>query len=250
MASVESRRTAASVPGAARARESGRRARSPAIAFGDDAAIGHRHGGETVADRENDAECHFHQQERNEGDSQNRPACVDESEHPFQAADFAHSGLDGGTSYRRQITRGARSANLPMKASVNQSGFALLQGRSKDTTAHSVPASDVAPSLAGATARRQNDVRCIDVSRTARKPSCHRRRSLRPTSRPWPTCGSGLGGFPWIGSGSTRAGTATEKDVIEAEERENRLCELVDGTLVEKAVGFEESRVAVPTRFT
>jgi Uma2 family endonuclease len=40
-------------------------------------------------------------------------------------------------------------------------------------------------------------------------------------------------------------GTATEKDVIEAERRENRLCELVDGTLVEKAVGFEESRLAV-----
>ncbi len=35
-------------------------------------------------------------------------------------------------------------------------------------------------------------------------------------------------------------GTATEKDVIDAEARENRLCELVDGTLVEKAVGFEE----------
>ena len=40
-------------------------------------------------------------------------------------------------------------------------------------------------------------------------------------------------------------GTATEKDVVEAEERENRLCELVDGTLVEKAVGFEEARVAL-----
>jgi Uma2 family endonuclease len=39
-------------------------------------------------------------------------------------------------------------------------------------------------------------------------------------------------------------GTAKEKDVIEAEARENRLCELVDGTLVEKTVGFEESRVA------
>jgi Uma2 family endonuclease len=39
-------------------------------------------------------------------------------------------------------------------------------------------------------------------------------------------------------------GTATEKDVIEAEERENRLCELVDGTLVEKATGFEEARLA------
>jgi Uma2 family endonuclease len=40
-------------------------------------------------------------------------------------------------------------------------------------------------------------------------------------------------------------GTATEKDVLEAENRENRHCELVDGTLVEKAVGFEESRLAV-----
>jgi Uma2 family endonuclease len=39
-------------------------------------------------------------------------------------------------------------------------------------------------------------------------------------------------------------GTATEKDVIFAEERENRLCELVDGTLVEKAMGFEEARLA------
>ena len=40
-------------------------------------------------------------------------------------------------------------------------------------------------------------------------------------------------------------GMATERDVLEAENRENRLCELVDGTLVEKAVGFEESRVAL-----
>jgi Uma2 family endonuclease len=40
-------------------------------------------------------------------------------------------------------------------------------------------------------------------------------------------------------------GTATEKDVIEAERRENRLCELVDGTLVEKAVGFDEARLAM-----
>ncbi|MGO9466557.1 MAG: Uma2 family endonuclease [Isosphaeraceae bacterium] len=40
-------------------------------------------------------------------------------------------------------------------------------------------------------------------------------------------------------------GRATEKDVIEVEARENRLCELVDGTLVEKAMGFDESRLAV-----
>ena len=40
-------------------------------------------------------------------------------------------------------------------------------------------------------------------------------------------------------------GTAKEKDVIEAEARENRLCELVDGTLVEKTMGFEEARLAL-----
>src|SRR5271165_2906597 len=54
-----------------------------------------------------------------------------------------------------------------------------------------------------------------------------------------------LGGVPleriWF---HPAPGTATEKDVIEAEDRENRLCELVDGTLVEKAMGFEESRLA------
>jgi Uma2 family endonuclease len=54
-----------------------------------------------------------------------------------------------------------------------------------------------------------------------------------------------LGGIPlsriWY---SPAPGTATEKDVIAAEERENRLCEMVDGTLVEKAMGFEESRLA------
>jgi Uma2 family endonuclease len=55
-----------------------------------------------------------------------------------------------------------------------------------------------------------------------------------------------LGGIPleriWF---HPAPGTATEKDVIEADERENRRCELVDGTLVEKAVGFEESRLAM-----
>src|SRR5262249_45123031 len=44
-------------------------------------------------------------------------------------------------------------------------------------------------------------------------------------------------------------GTAAEKDVIEAEARENRLCELVDGTLVEKAMGFEESRIAIELEY-
>jgi Uma2 family endonuclease len=39
-------------------------------------------------------------------------------------------------------------------------------------------------------------------------------------------------------------GTATEKDVIEALDREDRLCELVEGTLVEKPMGYEESDIA------
>jgi len=38
-------------------------------------------------------------------------------------------------------------------------------------------------------------------------------------------------------------GTAMEKDVIDAERR-GRICELIDGTLVEKAMGWLESRLA------
>jgi Uma2 family endonuclease len=40
-------------------------------------------------------------------------------------------------------------------------------------------------------------------------------------------------------------GTATEQDVIDIEARQNRLCELVDGVLVEKTVGYYESRLAL-----
>jgi Uma2 family endonuclease len=39
-------------------------------------------------------------------------------------------------------------------------------------------------------------------------------------------------------------GTATLADVIEHERRTGRLCELVDGVLVEKAMGYRESRLA------
>jgi Uma2 family endonuclease len=39
-------------------------------------------------------------------------------------------------------------------------------------------------------------------------------------------------------------GTATEQDVIDADARDNSHCELVDGVLVEKAMGFTEGRVA------
>jgi Uma2 family endonuclease len=40
-------------------------------------------------------------------------------------------------------------------------------------------------------------------------------------------------------------GTATMQDVIEIQEREGKLCELVDGVLLEKAVGYTESRLAL-----
>lgn len=40
-------------------------------------------------------------------------------------------------------------------------------------------------------------------------------------------------------------GTATEDDLLAVNEPKNGLCELVDGTLVEKAMGWHESRVAV-----
>ncbi|HLJ93829.1 MAG TPA: Uma2 family endonuclease [Gemmataceae bacterium] len=39
-------------------------------------------------------------------------------------------------------------------------------------------------------------------------------------------------------------GQATEADVVDLEQRENRLCELVDGVLVEKATGYRESLLA------
>jgi hypothetical protein len=40
-------------------------------------------------------------------------------------------------------------------------------------------------------------------------------------------------------------GTATAKDVLAIHRRYKRLCELVDGVLVEKAMGYEESMLAI-----
>lgn len=40
-------------------------------------------------------------------------------------------------------------------------------------------------------------------------------------------------------------GEATEADVIELHDRHDKLCELVDGTLVEKAMGWKESELAI-----
>jgi len=39
-------------------------------------------------------------------------------------------------------------------------------------------------------------------------------------------------------------GTAVEQDVIDLESHEKRLCELIDGVLVEKTVGYKESLIA------
>lgn len=44
---------------------------------------------------------------------------------------------------------------------------------------------------------------------------------------------------------SPAPGTATEQDVLAIEARANRLCELVDGVLVEKTVGYYEARLAL-----
>lgn len=44
-------------------------------------------------------------------------------------------------------------------------------------------------------------------------------------------------------------GTATEKDVLNMERRERKLCELIDGVLVEKTMGYEESFLALEIAF-
>jgi hypothetical protein len=44
-------------------------------------------------------------------------------------------------------------------------------------------------------------------------------------------------------------GTAAEQDVLDYDDHENRLVELDDGVLVEKAMGFEESVVGATISF-
>lgn len=54
-----------------------------------------------------------------------------------------------------------------------------------------------------------------------------------------------LGGIPWNRIRMyPRPGMATEQDVLEVHARTGRLCELIDGVLVEKPMGFHESEVA------
>jgi hypothetical protein len=45
------------------------------------------------------------------------------------------------------------------------------------------------------------------------------------------------------------AGWATEADLLRVLDSENRICELVDGVLVEKTIGYFESRLAVALAF-
>jgi len=55
-----------------------------------------------------------------------------------------------------------------------------------------------------------------------------------------------LGSIPdWRIRRDVPPGTATERDVLAIHAREKRLCELVDGILVEKPMGYEESLVAI-----
>jgi Uma2 family endonuclease len=56
----------------------------------------------------------------------------------------------------------------------------------------------------------------------------------------------GLGGIPADRVRLDRTpGTATEQDVLDIQVHEGRLCELVDGVLVEKVMGFHESRLTI-----
>jgi Uma2 family endonuclease len=54
-----------------------------------------------------------------------------------------------------------------------------------------------------------------------------------------------LGGVPLERIRFRPCGTATVQDVIDIEQKEGKLCELVEGVLVEKTVGFTESRLAM-----
>jgi Uma2 family endonuclease len=81
-----------------------------------------------------------------------------------------------------------------------------------------------------------------------------RRKPTRPGSpgppppRPPATVGDllkQLGNVPaWRVRLNPAPGTATVEDVIRTDAHEDRPCELVEGTLVEKAVGYEESDIA------
>src|SRR5436853_1355306 len=72
--------------------------------------------------------------------------------------------------------------------------------------------------------------------------------TLLPSSPQIPTLGVLLARLGDIPAQRVRfyplPGEATEADVVEIEARENRLCELIDGVLVEKPMGYRESMLA------
>jgi Uma2 family endonuclease len=77
------------------------------------------------------------------------------------------------------------------------------------------------------------------------KPFMPRVKDLPPNRRPLADLLKELGGIPADRVRIDPApGTATERDVLAIEARENRLYELVDGVLVEKVIGYHESRLA------
>jgi len=95
--------------------------------------------------------------------------------------------------------------------------------------------------------RRKAFIRCPPLGQLPAKNSL----SVPKTSgvRPPDTAGELLKRLGNIPAGRVRLyptpGTATEKGLIRIPDRENRPGELVEGTLVEKAMGYEESRIAV-----
>ncbi len=89
---------------------------------------------------------------------------------------------------------------------------------------------------------------------TTTKPRRRTPTRLKPSRPPVPpetpaTIGELLKRLGNIPAGRVRLhptpGTATEKDVIRVLDHEDRLCELVEGTLVEKPMGLEESVIAI-----
>ena len=68
---------------------------------------------------------------------------------------------------------------------------------------------------------------------------------LTGSRRRAPACASGWVPQRTLATRWPPPGTATEQDVIDIEARESRLCELMDGVLVEKTVGIYESYLAV-----
>ena len=72
-----------------------------------------------------------------------------------------------------------------------------------------------------------------------------RKPALRPGPKTWPNCSVDLGNIPAFRVRlQPPTGTATEKDLVRYNESKLKtaICELVEGTLVEKAMGWTSPR--------